>query len=189
MSWSLWPLLKKTVSQHIAPRRSERLQQDPRVLSHRGIVWCRILHPDLHREMPQRADLFLDRLSNGEDSDLQSFNSRSSLAQGQMPHSSIVGMATIGAITAAVLIISPEIARNPRGLIQGRPLTRTTTRARAKGKWCKSGRDELTSLLLQSFPKEHQSCRVLSLSTINQQSYYLILVQLIVLLVANLEQG
>jgi len=67
--------------------------------------------------MPQRAGLFLGRLSNREDSDLQSFSSRSSLAQGQMPHSSIVGMATIGALTVAVLIISPEIAHNPRCLI------------------------------------------------------------------------
>src|SRR6185312_14585325 len=97
--------------QHIAPRRSERHQQDPRVLRHRGIVWCRTLHPDLHREMPQRASLFLGRLSSKEDSDLKclSSSSRSSLAQGRMPHSSIVGMVTIGAITAAVLIILPEI--------------------------------------------------------------------------------
>ena len=139
-------------------RRSERHQQDPRVLSHRDIIWCRILHQDLHREMPQWAGLFLGRLSSREDSDLQclsSSSSSSSLAQGRMPHSSIVGMTTIGALTAAVLIISPEIAHNPRGLIQGRTPTRTTTRA--KGKWCKFGRDELTSLLLQSFPKEHQS--------------------------------
>ena len=156
MSRSIWPLLKKIVSQHTAPRRSERLQQDPRVLSHRGIVWCRILHQDLHREMPQRADLFLGRLSNREDSDLQSFSSRSSLAQGQIPHNSIVGMATIDALIAAVLTILPRIARNPRSLIQGRTPIRTT-RARARGKWCKSDRGELTSLLLQSFPKEHQS--------------------------------
>src|SRR6185312_7868134 len=93
MSWSIWPLLKKIVSQHTAPRRSERHQQDPRVLSHRGIVWCRILHQDLHREMPQRADLLLGRLSNREDSNLQYFSSRSSLAQGQIPHNLIVGMA------------------------------------------------------------------------------------------------
>src|SRR6185437_3332144 len=129
------------------------------------------------------AGLFLGRLSSKEDSNLQclSSSSRSSLAQGRMPHSSIVGMVTIGAITAAVLIILPEIARDPRGLIQGRTPTRTTTRPREKGKWCKSDRGELISLLLQSFPKEHQSCLVLSLFTINPQSYYLILVQLIVL--------
>ena len=57
----------------------------------------------------------------------------------------------------------------------------TTTRARARSKWFKSDKGELISLLLQSFLKEHQSCRVFSLSTINPQSYYLILVQLIVL--------
>jgi len=51
-----------------------------------------------------------------------------------MPHSSIVGMATIGAITAAILIISPEIVHDPRGLIQGRTPIRTTTKARARGK-------------------------------------------------------
>ena len=70
--------------------------------------------------------------------------------------------------------------RNPIGLIQGRTPIRIT-RARARSKWCKSDRGELISLLLQSFPKEHQSCRVLSLSIINPQSYYLIPVQLIVL--------
>ena len=157
MSWSAWPLLKRTVLLHIVLRRSERHQRDHRVLSHQDIVWCRTLHQDLLREMPQRADLFLGRLSNREDSDLQCLirSNSSSLAKGRMPHSSIVGMVTISAITAAVLIISPEIARNPRGLIQGRTPTRTTTRA--KGKWCKFSRDELTSLLLQSFPKEHQS--------------------------------
>jgi len=166
MSWSIWPLLKKTVSQHIAPRRGERHQQDPQVLSHRGIVWCKILHLDLHRGMPQRADLFLGRLSNREDSDLQSLSSLSSLAQGQIPHNSIVGMATIDAFIVAVLTILPEIDRNPRGLIQGKTPIRTI-RVRARSKWCKSGRGKLTSLLLQSFPKEHQLCRVLSLSTIN----------------------
>ena len=156
MSWSTWPLLKRIVLLPIVLRRSGRHQQDPRVLSYRGIVWCRTLHPDLHREMPQWAGLSLGCLSSKEDSDLQCLSS-SSLAKGQMPHSSIMGMATIGAITTAVLIISPEIARNPRGLIKGKTLTRTTTKARAKGKWCKFGRGELTSLLLQSFPKEHQS--------------------------------
>src|SRR6185503_13772952 len=109
MSWSTWLLLKRTVLLHIVLRRSERHQRDPRVLSHRDIVWCRILHQDLHREMPQWAGLFLGRLSSKEDSDLQYLSSSSSsLAKGQMPHSSIVGMATIGAITAAVLIILPE---------------------------------------------------------------------------------
>src|SRR6185437_7694430 len=130
--------------------------------------------------MPQRAGLFLGRLSNREDSNLQSFSSRSNLAQGQMSHSSIAGTATIDVSIAAVLPISPRIARNPRSLIQGRTPTRTT-RARARSKWYKSGRGQLISLLLQSLLKEHQSCRVFSLSTINPQSYYLILVQLIVL--------
>ena len=116
-----------------------------------------------------------------------SSSSRSSLAQGQIPQNSIVGMATIDALIAAVLTILPKIARNPRSLIQGKTPIRTT-RARARNKWCKSDRGGLISLLLQSFPKEHQSCRVLSLSTINPQSYYLIPVQLIVLYVPNLEQ-
>ena len=139
---------------YIAPRRSERHQRDPRVLSHQSMVWCRILHQELHKEMPQWAGLFLGRLCNREDSDLQSFSSRSSLAQGQMPHSSIVGTVTIDALTTAVLPILPEIARNPRSLIQGRTPIRTT-RARARSKWCKFDRGELISLLLQSFPKEH----------------------------------
>ena len=147
MSWSTWLLLKKIVSPRTVSRRSESHQQDPRVLSHRGIIWCRILHQELHREMPQRAGLFLGHLSNREDSDLQHFSSRSSLAQGQMPHSSIVGTATIDVSIVAVLPISPRIARNPRSLIQGRTPTRTT-RARARSKWCKSDRGELISLLL-----------------------------------------
>src|SRR6185295_20276715 len=119
MSWSIWPLLKKIVSPLIVPRRSERHQREPRVLSHQSIVWCRILHQELHREMPQRVGLFLGRLSNREDSDLQFFSSHRSLAQGQMPHSSIVGMVTIDVLIAAVLPISLEIAHNPRSLIQG----------------------------------------------------------------------
>src|SRR6185436_10138651 len=110
MSWSTWPLLKKIVLPCTVPRRSERHQQDPRVLSHQGIVWCRILHQELHREMPQRAGLFLGRLSNREDSDLQSFSNRSSLAQGQMLHSSIAGTTTIDVSIAVVLPISPRIA-------------------------------------------------------------------------------
>ena len=180
--WSIWPLLKRTILLHVMLRRSERHQQDPRVLSHRDIVWCRILHQDLHREMPQRAGLFLDRLSSKDDSDLQ-YLSSSSLAKGQMPHSSIVGMVIIGASTAAVLPTLPRIVRSPKRIIQGRIPTRitTTTRARARGKQCKFSRGELTSLLLLTFPKKHQSCRVHSLSTINPQLYYLILVQLIVL--------
>ena len=141
---------------HIMLRRSERHQRDPRVLSHRDIVWCRILHQDLHRRMPQRAGLFLGRLNSKEDSDLQCLSSSSSsnsssLAQGQMPHSSIVGMVIIDASTAAVLLTLPRIVRSPERIIQGRTPTRTTTRARARGKWGKSGKGELTSLLLQTF--------------------------------------
>ena len=159
MSWSTWPLLKRTVLLHIVLRRSERHQQNPRVLSHRDIVWCRTLHQDFHKEMPQWAGLFLGRLSSKEDSDLQchSSSSSSSLAQGQMPHSSIVGMVIIDASTAAVLLILPRIVRSPERIIQGKTPTRTTTRARARGKWCKFDKGELISPLLQTFQKEHQS--------------------------------
>ena len=163
MSWSTWPLHRRTVLLPIVLRRSGRHPQDPRVPSHRGIVWCKILHPDLHREMPQWAGLSLGRPNSREDSDLQclsSSNSNSSsssnLAQGRMPHSSIVGMVIIDASTAAVLLTLPRIVRNPEGIIQGKTPTRTTTRARARGKWCKSGKGELTSLLLQTFQQEHQ---------------------------------
>src|SRR6185437_1145985 len=130
MSWSTWTLLKKITSPHTAPRRSERHQRDPRVLSHRDIVWCRTLHQDFHKEMPQWAGLFLGRLSSKEDSDLQchSSSSSSSLAQGQMPHSSIVGMVIIDASTAAVLLTLPRIVRSPERIIQGRTPTRTTIR-------------------------------------------------------------
>ena len=144
---------------HIMLRRSERHQRDPRVLSHRGIVWCRTLHPGLHKEMPQWAGLSLSRLSSMEDSDLQCLSSSnsSSLAKGQMPHSSIMGMVIIDASTTVVLPTLPRIVRSPKRIIQGKTPTRTTTRARARGKWCKSGKGELTSLLLQTFQKEHQS--------------------------------
>src|SRR6185503_16658611 len=140
MSWSTWPLLKRTVLLPIVLRRCGRHQQDPRVLSHRGIVWCRTLHPDLHREMPQWAGLSLGRLSSKEDSDLQCLSSSrsnsnsssnsSNLVQGQMSHSSIVGMVIIDASTTAVLLTLPRIVRSPEGIIQGKTPTRTTTKAR-----------------------------------------------------------
>ena len=96
------------------------------------VGWFR--HKELHRETPQWAGLFLGHLSNREDSDLQSFSSRSSLAQGQIPHNSIVGMATIDALIAAVLTILPEIAHNPRSLIQGKtPIRTTRARQEANG--------------------------------------------------------
>jgi len=50
----------------------------------------------------------------------------------------------------------PRIVRSPEGIIQGKTPARTITRARARGKWCKSGKGELTSLLLQTFQQEHQ---------------------------------
>src|SRR6185369_17932812 len=151
MSWLIWPLHRKIVLLHIVLRKSGRHQQDPRVPSHRGIAWCKILHPDLHKEMPQWVDLSLGRLSNKEDSDLQclSNSNSSNLAQGRMPHNSIVGIVIIDVSTAAVLLILPRIVHNPEGIIQGQTPSRTTTRARARDKWCKSDKGELTSLLLQ----------------------------------------
>src|SRR6185437_1320269 len=136
----------------IVLRKSRRHQRDPRVPNHRGIAWCKILHLGLHKEMPQCVGLSLGRLSNKEDSDLQclSNSNSSNLAQGRMPHSSIVGIVIIDVSTAAVLLILPRIVHNPEGIIQGKTLIRTTTRARARDKWCKSGKGELTSLLLQT---------------------------------------
>src|SRR6185503_10640344 len=144
MSWLIWPLHRKIVLLHIVLRKSGRHQRDPRVPSHRGIAWCKILHQGLHKEMPQWVGLSLGRLSNKEDSDLQGLsnsNSNSSsnsrnLAQGRMPHSSIVGIVIIDVSTAAVLLILPRIVHNPEGIIQGKTPTRITTRARARGKWC-----------------------------------------------------
>ena len=148
---------------HIVLRKSGRHQRDPRVPSHRGIAWCKILHQGLHKEMPQWVGLSLGRLSNKEDSDLQCLSSNNSnLARGRMPHSSIVGMVIIDVSTAEVLLILPRIVHNPEGIIQGKALIRTTTttttttRARARGRWCKSGKGELISLLLQTFQQEHQ---------------------------------
>ena len=160
MSWLIWPLHRKIVLLHIVLRKSGRHQQDPRVPSHRGIAWCKILHLGLHKEMPQWVGLSLGRLSNKEDSDLQCLSSNNSnLARGRMPHSSIVGIVIIDVSTAEVLLILPRIVHNPEGIIQGKTLIRTTTtttRARARGKWCKSGKGELISLLLQTFQQEHQ---------------------------------
>src|SRR6185503_1917456 len=158
MSWLIWPLHRKIVLLHIVLRKSGRHQRDPRVPSHRGIAWCKILHLGLHKEMPQWVGLSLGRLSHKEDSDLQclSNSNRSNLAQGRMPHSSIVGIITIDVSTAAVLLILPRIVHNPEGIIQGKTLIRTITRARARDKWCKSGKGELTSPLLQTFQQEHQ---------------------------------
>ena len=153
MSWLIWPLHRKIVLLHIVLRKSGRHQRDPRVPSHRGIAWCKILHLGLHKEMPQWVGLSLGRLSNKEDSDLQclSNSNSSNLAQGRMPHSSIVGIVIIDVSTAAVLLILPRIVHSPEGIIQGKTPTRITTRARARGKWCKSDKGELTSLLLQTF--------------------------------------
>ena len=168
MSWLIWPLHRKIVLLHIVLRKSGRHQRDPRVPSHRGIAWCKILHLGLHKEMPQWVGLSLGRLSNKEDSDLQclsnsnSSSNNSNLTRGRMPHSSIVGIVIIDVSTAAVLLILPRIVHNPEGIIQGKTLIRTTTttttttRARARGKWCKSGKGELISLLLQTFQQEHQ---------------------------------
>src|SRR6185369_703677 len=161
MSWLIWPLHRKIVLLHIVLRKSGRHQQDPRVPSHQGIAWCKILHLGLHKEMPQWVGLSLGRLSNKEDSDLQclSNSNSSNLAQGRMPHSSIVGIVITDVSTAAVLLILPRIVHNPEGIIQGKTLIRTTTtttRARARDKWCKSGKGELISLLLQTFQLEHQ---------------------------------
>ena len=160
MSWLIWPLHRKIVLLHIVLRKSGRHQRDPRVPSHRGIDWYKILHLGLHKEMPRWVGLSLGHLSNKEDSDLQclSNSNSSNLAQGRMPHSSIVGIVIIDVSTAAVLLILPRIVHNPEGIIQGKTLIRTTTttRARARGKWCKSGKGELISLLLQTFQQEHQ---------------------------------
>src|SRR6185312_1323744 len=161
MSWLIWPLHRKIVLRHIVLRKSGRHPRDPRVPSHRGIAWCKILHLGLHKEMPQWVGLSLGRLSNKEDSDLQCHSSSNSssnrnLAQGRMPHSSIVGIVIIDVSTAAALLILPRIVHNPEGIIQGKTPTKTTTRARARDKWCKSGKGELTSLLLQTFQQEHQ---------------------------------
>jgi hypothetical protein len=73
-----------------------------------------------------------------------------------MPHSSIVGMVIIDASTAAVHLTLPRIVRSPEGIIQGKTPTRTTIRARARGKWCKFDKGELISPLSQTFQKEHQ---------------------------------
>ena len=158
MSWLIWPLHRKIVLLHIVLRKSGRHQRDPRVPSHRGIAWCKILHLGLHKEMPQWVGLSLGHLSNKEDSDLQclSNSNSSNLAQGRMPHSSIVGIVIIDVSTAAALLILPRIVHSPEGIIQGKTPTKTTTKARARGKWCKSGKGELTSPLLQTFQQEHQ---------------------------------
>jgi hypothetical protein len=83
-----------------------------------------------------------------------------------------------------VRITSSEIVRGPGNLIKGRVPIKVI-RTRARGRWYKSGKGELTSPPLQNFRMEPQSCRVNSLFTTNQLLRYLILEQLIVLLVTT----
>ena len=159
MSWSTWLLLKKIVSPRTCRKEAKGTNGTLECSATEISSGAEYSTKTSTKKCPKRAGLFLGRISSKEDLDLQclSSNSSSSLANGQFPHSSIVGMVIIDASTASVLPTLPRIVHSPERIIQGRIPIRTTTKARAKGKWCKFGRGELISLLLQSFPKEHQS--------------------------------
>jgi hypothetical protein len=111
-------------------------------------------------------------------------NSHDDLAHGQMFNKSNREATLIAVSIAGVRITSSEIVRGPRNLIKGKDLIRIT-RIRARGRWCKSGKGELTSPPLQNFQMEPPSCRVHFLFITTLLLHYLIQEQLIVSLVTT----
>jgi hypothetical protein len=84
--------------------------------------------------MPQLADWFLGRLNSREGIDLPFLrNNHNHLAHGQMFNKCHREAAIIAVSIAEARIISSEIVRGPRNLIQGKALLRVTrTRARSQ---------------------------------------------------------
>jgi hypothetical protein len=84
--------------------------------------------------MPQRADWFLGHPNSREGIDLPFLhNKHNHLAYGQMFNKCHREAAIIAVSIAEVRIISSEIVRSPRNLIQGKALLRVTrTRARSR---------------------------------------------------------
>jgi hypothetical protein len=97
---------------------------------------------------------------------------------GQWPNVQQVQQRSIAVSIAGVRITSSEIVRGPGNLIKGKVLIRIT-RIRARGRWCKSGKGELTSPPLQNFRMEPPSCQVYFLFITTQLLHYLIQEQLI----------
>jgi hypothetical protein len=107
---------------------------DPRVLSHRGIVWFPT-HRSEHRSgMPHLADSSSGRPNSKEGIGLSCLrNSRNSLAHGQIINCFSRGVAPIAVSIAVVRTTSSKIIFGPGSLIKGRILIRTT-RARERSK-------------------------------------------------------
>jgi hypothetical protein len=87
-----------------------------------------------HSGMLHLADWFLGRLNNKEGIDLPYLrNNHNNLAHGQIFNKSNREAAIIAVSIAEVRIISTEIVRSPRNLINGRvPVRVTRTRARGR---------------------------------------------------------
>ena len=138
-------------------RRRGRHQLDPRVRSHRGIVWCRTQFPGPHKGIRHQAYGFSGHPSSKEQSDLlclsnnnlghgQIINNNSlgqgqiinsnSLGQGQIINNSTVQMATTVASFAEVFRTSPGLFPEIRSLPKVKIRSRTT-RARARSRSCK----------------------------------------------------
>src|SRR6185436_18128608 len=146
------------------PKRSARHLLDPLVPLHRGIALCRITHPHpLRRPLSQGVGLFVllsrsSRLDSGYLSklDLHLSNSRPDLGR---ILSQPLALTTITAVSdAGVRITLPRCAPR-RDNLKGRLLAEMI-RTRARGKLFKSGRADLISPALLTFPREHQLCRV-----------------------------
>jgi hypothetical protein len=132
VSWLIWPKPRRTASRHIMPRRNGRPPQDPRVLSHRGIVLFPMHGSERRSGMPHLADWFSARLNSKENIDLQCLrNSRNSLAQGQMFNSFSRVAALIAVSTAGVRTTLSRIVLDPGSLFKSRVLIKTT-KARAR---------------------------------------------------------
>ena len=146
-------------------RRRGRHQLDPRVRSHRGIVWYRTQFPGPHKGIRHQVDGFLGHPSSKEQLDILCLNNNNlghgqitnsnSSGQDQIINNSIVRMATIVASLVELSITLPGLVPKISSLPKVKTRSRTT-RARARSRLCKSDKGGLTSLLLQNFQRAHQ---------------------------------
>ena len=152
MSWLIWQLLKKTAFWLSGPRRKERHQLDPRVLSHRGIVWCKLIHLNFLKRPLSKGD-GLSGLCSSRVLSNPLLHSR--MAQGQILSSYFIqGMQTV-TFTVGVPIILLENVRKPDGPIKVKILVRTI-KTRARSRPLRSNKGRLISPCFQSFLKEHR---------------------------------
>ena len=118
MSWLIWQSPKRTIFWLIGLRRIEKRQLDPRVLSHRGIVWCKILQLHLLRK-PLNLGAGSSGLHSSSRVVLYPLLS-SRLAQGQMFSSQSVPTMQIAALSVGALLTLLEHARKQDSLINGK---------------------------------------------------------------------